>query len=65
METVLINANSKSDIALLLSLAKKMGMKAKALTKAEAEDWELVQKIEAGMKSGSATRSEIMKALGK
>ena len=65
METVLINAEKKSDIAFLLSLAKKLGMSAKALTRAQVEDWQLAQKIEAGMKSGVASRSEVMKALGK
>ncbi len=65
METVLINAQNKSDIAFLLNLAKKLGMSAKALTRAEVEDWQLAQKIEAGMKSGTVSRAEVMKALGK
>ncbi|MDZ4663276.1 MAG: hypothetical protein SGJ15_00215 [Bacteroidota bacterium] len=65
METVLINVEKKSDIAFLISLAKKLGMSAKTLTKAQVEDWKLVQKIEAGMKTSSASRSEVMKALGK
>ncbi len=65
METVLINAEKKSDIAFLLNLAKKLGMSAKALTHAQVEDWQLAQKIEAGMKSGAASRNEVMKALGK
>lgn len=65
METVLINAEKKSDITFLLSLAKKLGMSAKALTRAEVEDWQLAQKIESGMKSGTVGRNEIMKALGK
>ena len=65
METILINAKKKSDIAFLLSLAKKLGMSAKALTHSEVEDWQLAQKIESGMKSATVSRSEIMKALGK
>ncbi|MBP7810643.1 MAG: hypothetical protein KA163_15225 [Bacteroidia bacterium] len=65
METVLINAEKKSDIAFLLSLAKKLGMSAKALTHAEVEDWKFAKKIEAGMKSTNVSRSEVMKALGK
>lgn len=63
METVLINVDKKSDLAFLLSLAKKLGMSAKALTHAQVEDWKLAQKIEAGMKSATVTRSEVMKAL--
>lgn len=65
METVLINVEKKSDIAFLINLAKKLGMSAKALTRAEIEDWKLAQKIEAGMKTSSVSRGEVMKALGK
>ena len=65
METVLINAEKKSDIAFLISIAKKLGMSAKALTRSEVEDWQLAQKIESGMKSGTVSRNEVMKVLGK
>ncbi|MDP1801011.1 MAG: hypothetical protein Q8L81_06650 [Bacteroidota bacterium] len=65
METVLINVKKKSDMTFLLSLAEKLGMKAKALTHAQVEDWKFAQKIEAGMKTGNVKRSEIMKMLGK
>ena len=63
MESVLINAENKSDIALLVSLAKKLGMNARTLTKAQVADWQLAQKIEAGMKSPDVSRGEVMKAL--
>lgn len=65
METVLINADKKSDITFLISLAKKLGMTAKALSHAEVEDWQLAQKIEKGMKTSNVSRTEVMKALGK
>jgi hypothetical protein len=65
METVLINVEKKADLSLLLSLAKKLGMPAKKLTRAEVDDWKLVQKIESGMKTENVSRSRIMKALGK
>lgn len=65
MESVLIRAENKSDIALLVSLAKKLGMSAKTLTKAELADWQLGQKIEAGMKTSDVSREEVMKALAK
>ena len=65
METVLINAEKKSDIAFILHLAKKLGMSAKALTHAEVADWELAKKIESGMKTSTVSRNEVMKALGK
>jgi hypothetical protein len=63
METVLINVKKKSDKAFIISLAKKLGMSAKALTHAQVEDWKLAQKIEAGMKTPTISRSEVMKAL--
>lgn len=65
METVLINVEKKSDLNFLMSLVEKLGMNAKALTRKEVEDWKLVQKIEAGMKTSSVSRNEIMKALKK
>jgi len=65
METVLINAEKKSDLSLLLTLAKKLGMSARTLTRAEVEDWHLAQKIEAGIKTPDVSRKEVMKALGK
>jgi len=57
METVLINVEKKSDIAFLVSLAKKLGMSAKPLTHSEVEDWKLAQKIDAGMKTQSVSRN--------
>ena len=63
METVLINVEKKSDLAFLISLAKKLGMSAKALSHTEVEDWKLARKIEAGMKTATVSRNEIMKAL--
>ncbi len=63
METVLINVEKKADLSFILSLAKKLGMSAKALTHSQVEDWKLAQKIEAGMKSATVSRSEVMKAL--
>lgn len=65
MEAVLINVEKKSDVTLLVSLAKKMGMSAKSLSKVEVEDWQLAQRIESGMKSKNVQRKEIMKALDK
>jgi hypothetical protein len=65
MESVLINVEKKSDISLLLSLAQKMGLTPKALSKEEIEDWKFAQQIEKGMKTTHVSREEIMKALGK
>ena len=65
MESVLIKAERKSDIAFLMALAKKLGLSAKALTKTEVEDWKFAQKIDAGMRTSNIRRADIMKALGK
>lgn len=65
MEIALINAEKKSDMSLLLALAKKLGMVARTLSRAEIEDWHLAKKIEAGMKTHDVSRKEVMKALGK
>ena len=65
MKSVLINFEKKSDIALIVSLARKLGMTAKQLTRSEVEDWKFAQRIDAGMKSSTISRQEVMKALGK
>jgi hypothetical protein len=65
MEAVLIQADKKSDVSLLISLAKKLGMNAKTLSKSEIEDWNLAQIIDAGMKSGTVSRKAVMKKLGR
>jgi hypothetical protein len=65
MENVLIIVENKSDIAFLVNLAKKLGMSAKPLSHSEVEDWKLAQKIDAGMKTKSVSRSEVLKVLGK
>lgn len=65
METIVISGEKKSDLAVLLDLAKRLGLSTKSLSRAEVEDWKLAQKIEEGMKTASVSRSAIMKALGK
>lgn len=65
MEAVHINAKKKSEIAFLSGLAKKPGMPAKALTRKEMEDRQFARKIDAGMKTSTVKRSEVMKGLGK
>jgi hypothetical protein len=65
MEAVLIKVENKSDVSLLVSLAKKLGMSAKTLSKTEIEDWNFAQMIDEGMKSGRVSRKAVMKKLGK
>ena len=63
METALLSSESKSDMQILMQLAKKLGVKVKSLSEEEIEDWVLAKRIDAGMKSGKATREQVMKAL--
>jgi hypothetical protein len=65
METVLINVEKKSDVSFLVSLAKKLGMRARALSRSEVEDLNLAGMIEEGMKTPKVSRKSVMKALGK
>lgn len=64
-EAVIIHVDKKSDIVFLIGLAKKLGMSAKALSRAQIGDWNLAQKIDAGMKTSTVSRVEVMKVLGK
>ena len=63
METALLRSESKYDMKILIELAKKLGVKVKSLSENEIEDWVLATRIEAGIKSGKVTRSQVMKAL--
>jgi len=48
MESALVTTNSKNDLQLLLSLAKKIGIKSKLLTKGQLEDLGLKVAIDKG-----------------
>ncbi len=63
MESTILSSESKSDMRVLIELAKKLGMKVKQLTDQEIEDWILAKRIEEGMKTGKASRTEVMQAL--
>lgn len=65
MEAFIIKADNEADASLLISLAKKLGMNAKKLSKTEIEDWSLAQMIDEGMNSETVSRKAIMKKLGK
>lgn len=65
METLLISGENGAELKPLLELAKKLGLKARTLTKSEIEDWIFAQKIEDGIKSGVASRDDIMRELGR
>jgi hypothetical protein len=65
MESTLLSSESKSDMRVLIELAKKLGMKVKQLTEQEIEDWVLARRIETGLKSGTASREQVMQVLDK
>lgn len=48
METAILKSKSKSDLKLLLELAKKIGINVRQLTEEEAEDIGLVNAIKKG-----------------
>lgn len=48
MEAVLLNSDSKSDMKLLLDLARKIGIKARVITESEMEDIGLANAMKQG-----------------
>ena len=48
MESAIISAESKKDLQLLISIAEKMGVKAKFLSKEEMEDYAMANAIKEG-----------------
>ena len=48
MESVVLISDSKSNLSLLLSLAKKLGIGVKKITNEEAEDLGLIKAMEKG-----------------
>ena len=48
MQTVILNSNSKSDLKLIIDLAKKIGVDTKVLSESEIEDIGLAYAIKEG-----------------
>jgi hypothetical protein len=65
MTTAILESSSKSDLKLIVEIAKKMGIRSRLLSNEELSDFIIAEKIENGMKTPSVNRDEIMKALGK
>ena len=75
METVIFKSNSKKDMNLLVSLAKKIGMDVKKVASKKNEidendpvyelkvERNLGRMIKDGMKSGVANKAEVMKVM--
>jgi len=63
MRTVILNADSQSDLNLLLQFAKRLGIKAKVLSKEEMEDHIFGQMMDEEKTGEIVSRDEIMKKL--
>lgn len=65
MQAVIIQSKSKSNLKLLLELAKKLGMSSRALKKEEKEDIGLLKAMEEGKSSGRVSEKSVFEALDK
>jgi len=63
MNTIILNTDSKSDLNLLLQFAKRLGIKAKVLSKEEMEDHAFGLMIKEERTGENVSRDEIMKKL--
>jgi len=58
METIILQGDSKSDLHLLMELARKLNFKARKLSRSEVEDMSLSISINEGIKSGLLDEEE-------
>jgi len=65
MESAIVTTNSKNDLQLLLTLAKKMGIKSKLLTDEQLEDLGLKIAIDKGRTGKFVDTQKFLKSLGK
>ncbi len=65
MDTIIIEVKDKKDAKLWLSLAKRIGNRAKSLSAQEIEDAGLAMLINEGMDTENVSRESVMKALEK
>ena len=65
MEAVLLNSDSRSDMKLLLDLAKKIGIKARVITESEIEDIGLANAIKQGRTNEYIDNEAFLKKLQK
>ena len=65
MEAVLLNSDSKSDMKLLLELAKKIGIRARVITESELEDIGLINAIRQGRTEKYIDNESFLKKLRK
>ncbi|PWK16654.1 hypothetical protein LV89_04870 [Arcicella aurantiaca] len=65
MNAILLEGQSSQNMKLLLSLAQTLGIKAKKVSTTQLEDHLLASQIEAGMKTSTVSKQDILKALGR
>ena len=65
MQTIIIQSESKSNLKLLLELAKKLGMSSRSLSASEKEDIGLLKAMEEGKNSGRVSEKSIFDLLQK
>jgi hypothetical protein len=63
METAIISSSSKKDIQLLISVAEKMGIKARFISKDDLEDIALGEAIKEGETGELIDTKEFLKSL--
>ena len=63
MQAVIIQSKSKSNLKLLMELAKKLGMTSRSLTEEEKEDIGFLKAMEEGKNSGRASEKSVFDAL--
>lgn len=63
MESAIISGTSKKDIQLLVTIAEKMGIKAKFLTKEELEDFGMGKAIKEGKTGDLIDTEEFLNSL--
>lgn len=63
MESAIISGTSKKDIRLLISIAEKMGIKAKFLTKDDLEDFGLAKAIKEGETGELIDTNEFLRSI--
>ncbi len=65
MQTVILNSDSKSDLKLLLDLAKKIGIQSRVLSETEIEEIGLINSIRLGRTNEYVDPSNFIKKLRK
>jgi hypothetical protein len=65
MNAILLEGQSSQNMKLLLSLAQTLGIKAKKVSATQLEDHLLASQIEAGMKTSTVSKQDILQALGR